>query len=298
MITILDGGMGSELRERGYGSADGLWSAQALLDAPDMVLQVHRDYIAAGADIITSNSYSTIPSYLGKRAMAGRYVELTRLAGEIARAAASGAPRPVRVAGSLPPLGESYRPDLIPEEAESLEIYRAMVEALRDSVDLFLCETLSSGAEARRAVGQALAFGGGKPVLVSWTLDETPGAGLRSGEPVAEAFAQLAGYEVAAYLFNCTQPEAILAGVRELAQLTDRPIGGYPNLMAPVNRAWTLDNELQTATRTDLDIDDFVALVARIVAAGATIVGGCCRVGPRHIAALRARFAPGRDAPE
>ncbi len=113
-ITILDGGMGGELMKRGANSGKALWSAQSLIDAPEMVTQVHADFIAAGADIITTNSYSTIPSYLGKQGLAHEFETYTAKAGRLARAAADSAIGSVRVAGSLPPLDESYRADLVP----------------------------------------------------------------------------------------------------------------------------------------------------------------------------------------
>ena len=122
MVTVLDGGMGSELARRGDSTGKQLWSALALLDAPEAVSSVHDDYIEAGAEIIITNTYCTIPSYLGKSSLAHRYLELAELAGQLARqsadrAAATG--RTVRVAGSLPPLDESYRADLVPEASVS-----------------------------------------------------------------------------------------------------------------------------------------------------------------------------------
>ena len=110
MVTILDGGMGGELIRREVTPRNELWSAQALLDVPETVLAVHKDYIASGASIIITNSYSTIPSYLGKMGMADRFEELTILAAKLARQAADEADNGVLVAGSMPPLDESYRP--------------------------------------------------------------------------------------------------------------------------------------------------------------------------------------------
>ena len=286
MITVLDGAMGGELSLRGGGSATGLWSAKAQLDAPDMVVQVHKEYIAAGARIITTNSYSTVPSYLEKEHLSDRYVDLTRLAGELARRAVKESGKSVQVAGSLPPLSESYRPDLVPADSESLPVYEAMVMALRDNVDLFLCETMSSGAEAVHAVSQACAHGLGKPVMVSWTLNEQPGAGLRSGDTVAEAFKMIQGFEIAGYLFNCTHAEAIVEALKELKKMTDKPIGGYPNRLNVVDPQWTLDNEIQTGMRADIDVRYFIGMAERFEAAGATIIGGCCGIGPEYIAAL------------
>ncbi len=231
-ITILDGGMGGELARRGVSNRNELWSAQALLDAPDVVAQVHRDYIEAGARIITTNSYSTIPSYLGKLDMAERYEELTSLAARIARDVASSVGASsigassigpsIRVAGSMPPLDESYRPDLVPDATAALPVYQRLAAALDPFVDLFICETMSCAQEAHNAALAALeASAGGKPVWVSWTLAEQPGRGLRSGESVAEAFTRLADLDVAAFLFNCTTPDAICEGLRQLSALTD-----------------------------------------------------------------------------
>jgi hypothetical protein len=108
--------MGAELIKRGLTPRTGLWSARALLDEPEGVVQVHAEYIEAGASVITTNSYSTIPSYLAKADMAESYQELTVVAAKLARRAADAAAIPVRVAGCLPPLDESYRHDLVPED--------------------------------------------------------------------------------------------------------------------------------------------------------------------------------------
>jgi len=297
MLTILDGGMGRELSRRGVHDNTGLWSAQALLDAPEIVLQVHKDFIAAGAKIITTNSYSTIPSYLGKSDLARSYVELTHLAGQLARQAAQESCKEevskerahkveVKVAGSLPPLSESFRPDLVPSGRDAATIYESMVKALEPNVDLFLCETMSSGAEALHAATAAKKHGNGKPVYVSWTLDERPGKGLRSGESIAQALALIEPMDIEAYLFNCTSPEAILQALKELVGLTDKPIGGYPNRFNKVDPKWTLDNDTKMGLRTDIDIAFFVEMAQQFEAAGATIIGGCCGIGPVYIEAL------------
>ena len=83
-LTILDGGMGAELIRRGWPSG-GLWSAKALLEKPEVVRAVHQDYVSAGAQVIITNTYSTVPSYLAKENMQSRYVELTGIAARLAR---------------------------------------------------------------------------------------------------------------------------------------------------------------------------------------------------------------------
>ena len=137
MVIVLDGGMGSELARRGDSAANELWSAQALLDAPEAVSSVHDEYIAAGAEIIITNTYSTIPSYLGKSGLADRYLNLAELAGKLARDCADRAAtdnRNVRVAGSLPPLDESYRADLVPADSVARPIYRALAKTLANAI--------------------------------------------------------------------------------------------------------------------------------------------------------------------
>ena len=150
-LKVLDGGMGGELIARGIMPSCGLWSARALLDSPDAVMEVHSDYIKAGAEVITTNSYSTIPSYLAKADMSERYEDLTDIAAKMARAAADAAPSKVEVAGCLPPLSESYRHDLVPADAEGFEVYKNLVSVLKPSVDLYLCETMSCAREAATA---------------------------------------------------------------------------------------------------------------------------------------------------
>ncbi|MEJ6670827.1 MAG: homocysteine S-methyltransferase family protein [Pseudomonadales bacterium] len=285
-VIVLDGGMGVEIAKRYDAAKQGLWSASVLLDRPDIVLDVHQDFIRAGARMIITNTYSTIPSYLGKAGRADDYVALTTLGGELARRAADDSGQSVQVAGSLPPLSESYRPDLVPAADVSLPIYRNLVAALRPNVDLFICETMSSAIEAHTAASQAKAFGGGKPVYVSWTLKEAPGTGLRSGETIAQAFNQLQALDVDGFLLNCTSPEAIEAGITELKGLTDKPLGGYANRVKEVPIGWTLDNDIMNEQREDITKDYFVDLCLRYVARGATIVGGCCGIGPDDIAAL------------
>ena len=286
MITILDGGMGGEIQDRVPNAKHGLWSATALIECPQLVTDIHQEYIDAGADVITTNTYSTVPSYLGKVDMAERYLELTASAAQLARQAADASDRPVRVAGALPPLEESYRPDLVPPPAEAQPIYEAMTAAMAAKVDFFLCETMSTAAEAYTAAHAALTRGGGKPVYVSWTLDETPGSGLRSGETIAAALAELADLNIAGFLFNCTHPEAIEAGLAELRTLTRKPIGCYPNRLNRVPESWTLDNTLVTGLRQDLPTTAYVMSIQRCVDLGATIVGGCCGIRPKDIQAL------------
>ncbi len=170
-VVLMDGGMGQELRRRGLtGGPPGLWSANALLQSPATVLEVHRDYIRAGARIITTNTYSTKRPRLDDAGVGDRFEALNRLAGELACQARDEQGGDVLIAGSLAPLYGSYRPDLVRPFAETLPLYREQAELLAPYVDLFLCETMSCAAEARAAACGAASTG--KPVWVAWTLDD------------------------------------------------------------------------------------------------------------------------------
>ena len=293
-VTIIDGGMCGELIRRGAAENGGLWSAKPLLDNPRAVVETHLAFIDAGARFIITNSYSTVPSYLEKKGLAQEYERLTALAGELAREAADESPHAVTVAGSLPPLSESYRADLAPQDDTAREIYARMAAALEPNVDLFLCETMSSVRESINAASGARTGATERdlPIYVSWTLNEVPGAGLRSGESIEEAVAATASLGIDGYLCNCTAPEAIEAAIERLAGLTDKPIGGYPNRFVEVPEGWTLDNDKSVGRRTELTPEAFAQAASRCVAKGATLFGGCCGVGPEYIEAVAKAVGP------
>jgi len=286
--ALLDGGMGRELRNRGVPILDTIWSANALLVAKDTVLQVHKDYIAAGADIITTNTYGIIRSELKKEGIEDKFVELNRLAGKLAITASRSSEEGVAVAASLPPLRGSYRPDLVGKFDELVPLYREQAEILEPYCDLFICETMSSGEEARAAATAAAEFG--RPIWVSFTLLEDKSGKLRSGETIAEAAAKLKDLPVSGILANCTAPESIDAAMPELAKL-GKVAGGYANTFQDVPKDWVMDGKKPTdgllKLREDLDPEHYAAHAKTWLAAGARVIGGCCGTGPAHIARLK-----------
>ncbi len=294
--ALLDGGMGRELRARGVPIANTIWSANALLVAKDTVLQVHKDFIEAGADIITANTYGIIRSALKKEGIEDKFAELNRLAGKLAIQASRSAEDGAAVAASLPPLRGSYRPDLVGAAEELVPLYREQCELLEPYCDLFLCETMSSGDEALAAATAACDFG--KPVWVSWTLAEDGSGRLRSGETIAEAAGKIAHLPVSGCLANCCAPEAIDAAMPQLAALKQGIAGGYANTFKPVPKDWKLDGAKPgdglLPTRDDLDPDRYAAHGQRWLAAGARVIGGCCGTGPKHIARLKQVIEAGK----
>jgi S-methylmethionine-dependent homocysteine/selenocysteine methylase len=286
--ALLDGGMGRELRNRGVPILDTIWSANALLVAKDTVLQVHKDYIEAGADIITTNTYGIIRSELKKEGIEDKFVELNRLAGKLAITASRSSEEGVAVAASLPPLRGSYRPDLVGKFDEIVPLYREQAEILEPYCDLFICETMSSGEEARAAATAAAEFG--RPVWVSFTLLEDKSGKLRSGETIAEAAAKLKDLPVSGILANCTAPESIDAAMPELAKL-GKVAGGYANTFQDIPKDWVMDGKKPTdgllKLREDLDPEHYAVHAKTWLAAGARVIGGCCGTGPAHIARLK-----------
>ena len=287
-IILLDGGMGQELIHRSANKNPRDWSATYLMEEPDLVRQLHFDFIKAGARVITLNTYTASFTRMGMTGGADRVPELHRVAGEVARAARDDAGvegEGVLIAGCLPPLNGSYRPERVRSFEVNLEEYRRMVALQARYTDLCICETMSSAEEARAAATAAAESG--RPVWVAWTLHETGAPALRSDESVADAFAGLAGIPVAAVLANCTSPEAITAAMPALVA-TGAPAGGYANAFQPVPRTYLPGVPVRhLGVRDDVDPDAYAAAAMGWVAQDARIVGGCCEVGPAHIARLR-----------
>jgi S-methylmethionine-dependent homocysteine/selenocysteine methylase len=280
-ITLLDGGMGRELKARGVFGNGRLWSAQALIDAPDVVRTVHLDFLRAGAEVIITNNYAVLPRLIPDASERDRLITLS---GTLAREAVEQSGMGARVAGSLPPLQPSYRPDLVQSVEEIVPVYRHLAALLAPYCDVLLCETMATASEALGAVQGAFSGGKDRPVWVSWTLNDDCSGRLASGETVTEAFRMLEGLAVDAFLFNCCAPEAIEAALPELQALTDRPIGAYANRFQPLPAGWLSSSR---ETRDDLDPEAYAAHVARWLDGGASIVGGCCGIGPAYIARLR-----------
>jgi S-methylmethionine-dependent homocysteine/selenocysteine methylase len=283
-MIVMDGSMGNELLARRSDLVTGLWSAQYLIDAPELVKEIHLDYINAGADLIITNTYSTIPSYLSKQKAEDKMSELIHLAGKLAREAVKDSKKKVTVAGSLPPLEESYRPDLVIDKKEAVPIYETLIKELTPYVDIFICETMSSIKEMQHVIQALQNLDNEKPVWISWSLKEDKKNQLRSGESIKEAFIASASIKPEAYLFNCTDPFAITEGLKELKELTQKPIGGYPNVFN-VPDGWTLDNDVQVSVR-DLSVEKFLEFAEEWRNLGATIIGGCCGIGPKFIKAV------------
>ncbi len=294
-ITLLDGGMGQELIKRSPAEPTPLWSAEVMMHFPDLVKDVHEAFIRAGARVIIVNAYSVTREKLARQDQEDRFEELQRRACEIARDARDAVGEDVAIAGCLPPLSWSYRPELANDPDETAPTYAEIAALQAPHVDLFLCETMAHSGQALGAARGALEGGGGKPVWVAWTLKDDTSKQLRSGESVAEAAARLDNLDIAAFLFNCSVPEALTAAMPELAAVaapSGRPFGGYANGFAGISGDFAPGATVRALSgREDLTPAAYADVVMGWVEAGATIVGGCCEIGPEHIEILARHLA-------
>ena len=289
-ITILDGGMGQELLARSAAPATGLWSAQILLDDPDLVRTVHTDYLAAGADVITTNSYILHRDRLAPFGVEDRFEQLNALACRLAVEARDACGAGL-VAGSLGPSVRSYRPDLALPEDEAIEVFAEIARLHAPYVDLLLCETMSSIEQARGAVLGARTVG--LPVWLAVTVDDDDGTRLRSGQDLSLVVELCHSMSLDTVLVNCSIPEAVDMAVDALTGGGLR-VGAYANGFTRINDAFLEPGATVEVLekREDLDPEAYAGFAADWVSKGAGIVGGCCEVGPAHIALLAKRFKP------
>ncbi len=287
--VVLDGGLATELEASGADLSDALWSARLLVEDPAAIVRAHLAFFRAGAQVATSASYQATFEGFARRGLDGaeaaalmrRSVELAGEARAIVLAERGGpaAQRPLLVAASIGPYGA-----FLADGSEYRGRYGLSVTALRDfhrarmtallaaGPDLLAMETVPEIQEGEALVGLLDDLGGAG--WLSFTCAD--GARLRSGAPVDEAFALADGAaSVLAVGVNCTAPEFALELVERAATVTDKPIVVYPNGgedWDPVGRRWVGAGAPMGA-----------AAAERWIAAGARLVGGCCRVTPARI---------------
>ncbi|MFZ5963481.1 homocysteine S-methyltransferase family protein [Thalassococcus sp. BH17M4-6] len=284
-ITLLDGGMGQELVHRAGDRPTPLWSTQVMLDHPGLVSQVHRDFFEAGATVASTNTYAIHRDRLAPVGMEDSFAAL-HAAAMAEACAARDAHGSGRIAGTIGPLGASYRPDLHPEHSVAVAAYSELAGMVAAGSDIVLFETIASVAHARAGLEAGLTIG--LPVWLAMTVDDEDGSRLRSGEPLAEVTA-IARDGAAAVLANCSAPEAMPAALEALAA-GDLPIGAYANAFTQITKEFLKDRPTVDAlsARRDMGPDAYAGHAMAWVDQGATIVGGCCETGPAHIAAVAA----------
>ena len=275
--------MGQELVRRAKNPLTPLWSADVLRDHPALVVDVHRDFIKAGADVITLGSYAVTPTRLAKYNRQDEFKDLQKAAINAARQACDDIELSPLIAGTLPPLPGSYRPSERLTSQCSQEEYLQIVEQQYKHVDLFLCETMASIEEA--CISTSVAMESGLPVWTSFTVQETNGTFLRSGELIIEAIKAVLAEGASALLINCSPPEATSQALRELVPHSVT-FGAYANgfvTVEPYQGHATVD---VLRSREEINPQTYAEFGKEWLSLGAKILGGCCEIGPDHIAEI------------
>lgn len=293
-ITLLDGGMGQELIKRYGQPPTPLWSTHVMMNEPDLVGDIHDDFFAAGAQVATTNTYAIHRDRLQRHDEAhgsdlesefeALHLKACELANQARDKNGSG-----MVAGSLGPLGFSYRPDLSFPPEEAAEIYAEVAKIHEPHVDIHLIETASSIEHAKGALMGASVSS--KPVWLGITVADDDGTRLRSGEDVSELKSLIDEHTPDKLLINCSTPEAVSQTIPELNDI-GIPFGAYANGFTFITSSFTKTETVDALeARADLGPDKYADFCQQWANQGATILGGCCEVGPAHIAELKRRFA-------
>lgn len=289
-VHVLDGGLATELELRGARIDGPLWSAHVLEDEPERLADVHRAYAEAGADVVATASYQVSRKGYEEVGLSAEQADAAlKRAVEIARDAVKDAVkdlgRRVLVAASLGPYGAvlhngaEYHGNYEISYAELVAFHRERIAVLARAEgnarpDLLAFETIPSLEEAR-AIGEALAEW---PELAAWISfqcrDEKH---VAHGELLRECAEVVAGFpQTVAIGVNCVPPSRVAALLRELRAASEKPAMVYPNS----GEAWDAEARRWTGVS---DAVEFGALAAEWFAAGAQMVGGCCRTRPEHI---------------
>ena len=277
---ILDGATGTELNRRGVDTGLPLWSANALMNDRDskILRQIHEDYLNAGADIITTNTFRTHRRALDPSGNADRGLELTCRAVDIARAAIANirSETPRFVAGSISTLEDCYRPDLVPSDEELHAEHAERVDHLVEcGVDLILIETINTIREAVTIAKLATATD--TPVVVSFVCNRE--GKILSGETLTDAARQLLPLGISAIGVNCGPTPNLAKPLAELqvACGKDFPLIAYGNIgYADDKVGWV-----------NTDSENPKAYCEYAFHWPVRIIGGCCGTTPEHIAQLK-----------
>ena len=281
--VVIDGGLATELEARGHDLSSELWSARLLADDPDAIVQVHRAYLDAGAEVVTSASYQASAAGFARLGLDGgqmlrRSVELAARARDEHGAgwvAASVGPY-----GAVLADGSEYRGDYGRSVAELREFHRPRLEILAAAgADVLAVETVPCLAEVEALLAELASI-----ALPAWLSVSCSGERTRAGEPLTEAFSMAADCAaVFAVGVNCCAPSEVAAAVASAVRHSGKPAIAYPN-----------SGERWDATARDWRGGSAFAPddAQRWVSAGARLIGGCCRVGPSDIAAIAASVSP------
>ena len=277
---LLDGGMGQELIKNSKSDPHALWSTYVMLKEPELVRKAHVDFIEAGASVVTLNTYTTTPARLEANNLLDKFSFFHKKAIDLAREAIDHTQKDILIAGCLPPLVWSYRPDKAPDYDKCVDLYLRIVREQENFVDLFVCETMASLKEAKAAVMAAKTSG--KTIWCGLTLEDNQSCELRSGEKLIDCVNELQSLGQEEFVLNCSFPEVIDKGMTILSR-NSKFFGGYGNGFKSIEPLKTASNVSVLSARTDLGPKEYSKHALNWANQGASVVGGCCEIGPSHI---------------
>lgn len=275
---ILDSAMGTRLEELGRKLSAPLWSASVLQSNPDDVVQIHKENIDAGAQVIITNTFRTTPFALHKAGLSGvdahtRARALTLLAIRLAWKTVKESGKDVKIAAAIAPLADSWHPEEFPGNIISRPWHDAQLDNLsHHSTDILLLETMNSAREAKGLTDLALRYD--KPVWVSFTLDEK--GQIFNGDDLVSTAKYLEKKGVSAIGVNCADLEPSRMALTALRGAVSIPLLAYPNLEGPE----------KGQQKNKISPEKFVEWVDSIKELDVEFIGACCGSNYHHIKAL------------
>ena len=289
-ILLLDGATGTELERRGVDTGLPLWSASAIIDAPDVLKTIHISYLESGADAIITNTFRTHERSLAKGGIGDQAESMTVDAVRIACAARDETKPKALVFGSVAPLEDCYRPDLVPNSEACQSEHRQMICYLVDSgVDLVLIETMCSARETMAAVEAAEDLCPGN-WAISFCLAATDEPGvLLDGSSLCDLLPKLAGAQFIG--INCVAASSMDVQVKKIRSMLseDSVLAAYGNI-------GHVDHEQGWVNTDAIQPTGYAKQALHWVESGASIIGGCCGIGPHHIQHLAAHWSAATGA--
>ncbi|HET8671745.1 MAG TPA: homocysteine S-methyltransferase family protein [Candidatus Saccharimonadales bacterium] len=283
--VLLDGAMGTEILNRGHDTKLPLWSAEVLMDHPEVVQQIHEDYIAAGAEIVVTNTFSTTEWVLDKKGLGKQARDLTLLACRLAHQArnAARADHEVYIAGSIAPLEDCYSPELTPSQTVLEREHAKLAGDLKDGgVDFILLETHITIRETVAAARAAKAVG--LPIAVCFCCNEK--GELLSGESLGEALRAIEDFKPLFVGVNCVPITVATKVLFLLKQLTTLPVAVY----AQADGGPDDDQGWKFAAATSVK-ERYVVAAREWLKSGAQVIGSCCGSTPVYTTKLKELIA-------
>ena len=283
-ITILDGGFGQSIVNKGIVQIGTLWGCSAYLDEKDHhhVVDTHLEFINAGSQIITTSNFTIRKRRLAQNNLENRFEEFLTIAGNLAKKAVIKSNKNIKIAGSLPTQGETYKSDIFLSDKQLINEFEISANILNPYVDLFYLDVLCSLKEIECALKAVSKFN--KDIVIGIHLKKN--GKLPSGDDILNLKPLIEHFNIKAVIGGCISPE-----IYDLSQSSLRRLNcafGYKiNAFEDIPDDWSIqpgvNPNLNLGKRSDLDNNRFVEFCNNAIENGATYIGGCCEINHNHI---------------